>query len=228
MTLEPVSDSACLLQLGGQIDSATAEQVQHACDWVREQLGAALIDLVPSYTSVLIELDPLKLSPQQACQRLAGLVTALSTQTRNTQTGQRFEIPVYYADEVAPDLADVCARTGLTQSELISRHSAIDYRVFAIGFAPGFCFLGSLDPLLRLPRRSDPRSQVAAGSVAIAEQQTAVYPLATPGGWHLIGRTAQDMLSLCSDPKHPLRVGDTVRFVPVARDAFVNAGGRLT
>ena len=227
MTLQPVSDSACLLQLGGPIDTATAEKVQRACNWLREQLGDAVIDLVPSYTSVLIELDPLKLSPQQACQRLADIDAILHTQADQARPGQRFEIPVYYASEVGPDLSEVCSRTGLSQAELINRHSAIDYRVFAIGFAPGFCFLGTLDTRLQLPRRASPRSQVAPGSVAIAEQQTAVYPLATPGGWHLIGRTAQDMLGLCSDPQRPLQVGDTVRFVPTTREEYVAAGGKL-
>ena len=228
MTLQPVSDSACLLQLGGAIDTATAEQVQRACLWVREQLGDAVVDLVPSYTSVLIELDPLKLSPQQACQRLTNIDAFLSTPSDLARPGQRFDIPVYYASEVGPDLPEVCSRTGLTQAQLIKRHSAVDYRVFAIGFAPGFCFLGPLDQQLQLPRRASPRSQVAAGSVAIAEQQTAVYPLATPGGWHLIGRTAQDMLSLCSDPQRPLQVGDMVRFVAITREEFSAAGGKLT
>lgn len=221
-----VSDTSCLLTLGTQINATTASRVRAACALIEQRLGTALIDLVPSYTTVLVEFDPLQLTATQCLQQLAD-VPALAQASDHDSAAQCIEIPVYYGDEVAPDMAAVCQHSGLSRDEIIRCHSAPDYRVYAIGFAPGFCFLGTLDPRLQQPRRAEPRPKVPAGSVAIAEQQTAVYPLDTPGGWHLIGRTTQDMLALCSAERQPLRVGDHIRFVPVARTDFVAAGGSL-
>ncbi len=227
MTTFAVSDSTCLLSLGEQITEQTAEHVRLACAAIRQRLGDALIDLVPSYTTVLIEFDPLKLSADDCCRRLADIKPATLNSTADVHASQRFDIPVYYGDDAAPDMAEVCARTGLKRADVIRLHSDADYRVYAIGFAPGFCFLGTLDPALQLPRRREPRARVPSGSVAIAEQQTAVYPLETPGGWHLIGRSSKDMLALCSAAQNPLRVGDRVRFVPIDRTTYLASGGEL-
>ncbi|HLB54334.1 MAG TPA: 5-oxoprolinase subunit PxpB, partial [Gemmatimonadales bacterium] len=118
-------------------------------------------------------------------------------------------IPVRYD---GPDLEEVSARTSLTREEVIRRHTAPEYLVYLLGFAPGFGYLGDLDPALILPRRSAPRTRVPAGSVAIAGAQTAVYPLETPGGWHLIGRTTLSLFDPRRDPPALLAPGDRVRF----------------
>ena len=112
------------------------------------------------------------------------------------------------------DLEDVARQTGLTTEEVVRIHSGREYRVYVLGFVPGFAYLGTLDERLSLPRRSTPRKQVPPGSVAIAELQTAVYPSATPGGWHLIGRTDVTLFDAGSESPSLFRVGDTVRFEP--------------
>jgi len=122
------------------------------------------------------------------------------------------EIPVRYD---GPDLAEVAEWTGLTQDELIEKHCSRTYRAYMTGFAPGFTYLGDLDEALVLPRRTSPRVRVPAGSVAIAGAQTAVYPLVTPGGWHLIGTTSMAMFDPARDPPARVRAGDSVRFVRV-------------
>jgi KipI family sensor histidine kinase inhibitor len=113
----------------------------------------------------------------------------------------------------------------LSTEEVIKRHQAIEYRVYAIGFAPGFAYLGDLDPALALPRLSSPREQVAAGSLAIAEQQTAIYPAPSPGGWHIIGRCPTRLFDASQTPPMPFGVGDRIRFHPVRRHEFEQLGG---
>jgi KipI family sensor histidine kinase inhibitor len=111
-----------------------------------------------------------------------------------------------------PDLSEVAQRTGMTPESVIDIHCSREYRVYMLGFAPGFAYLGDLDQRLALPRRESPRKRVSKGSVAIAEAQTAVYPSSTPGGWHLIGRTEVTMFDPTRDPPATLAVGDRVRF----------------
>jgi 5-oxoprolinase (ATP-hydrolysing) subunit B len=128
--------------------------------------------------------------------------------------GREIVIPVAYGGSAGPDLAEVAARTGLGEDEVVRLHSSVDYRVLVVGFAPGFAYLGPLPDRLELPRRAEPRVRVPAGSVAIAGRQTGVYPLATPGGWHIVGRTDVRLWDPSADPPALLRPGDRVRFVP--------------
>jgi KipI family sensor histidine kinase inhibitor len=128
---------------------------------------------------------------------------------------QTLEIPVRYGGRDGPDLEQVAASLGLSPQEVVRRHAAPSYRIFVLGFAPGFAYLGPLPPELRLPRRAEVRQRVPAGSVAIAGEQTAVYPFETPGGWHILGRTELVLWDPAADPPALLRPGGRVRFAPV-------------
>ncbi|MNZ74355.1 Kinase A inhibitor [compost metagenome] len=119
----------------------------------------------------------------------------------------------------------MAATTGLTAEQVIDLHAGREYRVGAIGFAPGFAYLGDLDERLALPRRATPRTRVPTGSLAIAERQTAIYPQASPGGWHLLGRTAAALFDPQAEPPCPLALGDRVRFLPIDEAAYRAAGG---
>jgi len=130
------------------------------------------------------------------------------------------EIPVCYGGEYGPDLAVVAAHTGLTPEEVIQLHSAAEYRVHAIGFSPGFPYLGGLPPRLNTPRRATPRPSVPAGSVGIGSAQTGVYPVASPGGWNLIGRTPRALFRLHKSPPALLLIGDRVKFRPITPGEF--------
>jgi len=133
--------------------------------------------------------------------------------------GRRVEIPVVYGGEAGPDLADVAAHTGLTPAEVVRRHSGADYVVYLLGFLPGFAFMGGLPPELATPRRTEPRTAVPARSVGIGGEQTAVYPLTSPGGWNLIGRASIEVFDLRAAEPTLLRPGDSVRFVVERMDA---------
>jgi KipI family sensor histidine kinase inhibitor len=137
-------------------------------------------------------------------------------------------LPVYYAGEVGEDLESLAQHAGLSTAEVIDLHSSTEYRVYAIGFAPGFAYLGQVDERIAAPRLTTPRLKVPRGAVAIADRQTAVYPAVSPGGWNLIGRCPVRMFDPDAEPTMPVTVGDRVRFEPVSRERFLALGGELT
>lgn len=226
--IEPLTESSCILYLGDEIDPAVSARVCRAADLIRQRLAAHLIDMVPSYTSIHLTIDLWRSTVSAFCRLLQEALVDLDTaRDQGPVSAAVVSIPVYYGAEVAPDLEEVAQLTGLSVSEVIELHAAQTYRVYAIGFSPGFCFMGNTDPRLRVARKVSPRTRVPAGSVGLADRQTAVYPSVSPGGWQLIGRTATDMVELCNRDDCPLRVGDEVRFEPVSREAFLRAGGMI-
>jgi KipI family sensor histidine kinase inhibitor len=141
--------------------------------------------------------------------------------------GRAVTLPVYYSAETGADLEALAARAGISIEEVISIHSSTEYRVYAIGFAPGFAYLGQVDERISAPRLATPRLKVPRGAVAIADRQTAVYPAVSPGGWNLIGRCPTRMFDPRATPPMPVAVGDRVRFEPVSRARFLALGGEL-
>lgn len=173
------------------------------------ELGS-VTDVVPGYTTLAVYFDSALVSFESMAASVAPIVNMAGIQEETASA--LVEIPVRYN---GPDIAEVAERTGLTVEGVIEKHSSRVYRAYMSGFAPGFAYLGDLDQSLVLPRRTVPRVRVAPGSVAIAGAQTAVYPLETPGGWHLIGTTSTIMFDAERDPPALIRAGDSVRFVKV-------------
>lgn len=213
--IERVGDAALLAVVGDEIDADLNAWVQRAAADVRRRHTApgGLGGPVPGYASLLVTFDP------EACSEDAARALLLATLQRTADSpsrvaGRPIEIPVRYGGSDGPDLADVAARTGLTEADVVVAHAGPVYRVFLVGFVPGFPYLGILPEQLALPRRATPRLRVPAGSVAIAGRQTGIYPAATPGGWHLIGRTDAPIWDPRRDPPALLAPGDRVRFVP--------------
>ncbi|MGZ0702227.1 5-oxoprolinase subunit B family protein [Pseudomonas sp. L5B5] len=194
-----------------------------AAERLRQVFGSGLIDLVPSYTTLMVHYDLCSLGPGQAREligeALAGLVPLAA------EAGREHVLPVWYDPSVGPELELLARRSGLPVAEVIRRHSQHEYRVFALGFAPGFAFMGLVVPELAAPRLDTPRKRVAAGSVGIAERQTAAYPAVSPGGWNLIGRTPSRLFDREREGYSLLQPGDRVRFAAVGRAEFVRLGG---
>ena len=167
--------------------------------------------LTPGMNNLMLSFDPLATD----VEALQATVQALWAQpARALRLGRRVDIPVRYGGEGGPDLAAVAAHCGLSPAEVVRRHAAAEYVVYFIGFQPGFAYLGGLDASLHTPRRGEPRLAVPAGSVGIGGAQTGIYPLATPGGWQLIGHTALALFDPQAEPPTLLAPGDRVRFVP--------------
>ena len=180
------------------------------------QLGTGLaqtegvLGLIPGMNNLTLTFDPLQ-TDTVALEQAARALWARPL--RRQQAGRLVEIPVSYGGEHGPDLGDVAAHCNLSIDEVVQRHTQAEYIVYFIGFQPGFAYLGGLDPALHTPRRSEPRVAVPAGSVGIGGAQTGIYPLATPGGWQLIGHTALPLFDPKAEPPTLLAPGDRVRFV---------------
>lgn len=213
VAIAPLGEAAFLLTLGDGPDPALAARAGRVARRLQAAGLAGVEDVVAAYGRVAIYFDPAVADPGALERELADAgASEAGAADEPAGAGALHEIPVRYD---GPDLAFVAAETGLPVDEIVSRHAGQTYQVLAIGFVPGFAYLGPLDPALVLPRRAAPRTQVPAGSVAIAGAQTAVYPLATPGGWHLIGTTATVLFDPDRTPPAILRHGDRVRFVPL-------------
>ena len=173
-----------------------------------------LLDLSPGDGSILVRFDPERLDHDAVEIHVERLIERLDDAVEPPP--RQVTIPVRYGGEAGPDLEDVARRTGLSADEVVRRHAGGIYEVRFLGFTPGFAYLGPLDPALVCSRLDRPRRSVPAGSVAIAADQTAVYPSATPGGWRLIGRTGTRMFDPEREPMSVLAIGDLVRFEPEA------------
>ena len=208
----PLGDSGIVVIFGTERSPALLARI-HAAAAV---LGAAAIpaveDIVPAYLSIGVFYDCLQRSYEELASDLIAVCENSSHTGKSEAPGRVHVLPARY-DGI--DLPEVAAATGLSPDEVIGRHSGRVYNVDIIGFVPGFAYLSELDPSLELPRRAQPRARIAAGSIAIAGQQTAVYPLVTPGGWHIIGSTDAVMFDPLRAEPSLLRAGDSVRFEPV-------------
>ncbi|MBK7765622.1 MAG: 5-oxoprolinase subunit PxpB [Sulfuritalea sp.] len=213
-----LGDGALTLELGDRIDAALNARVMAARDSLAALRLDGISDVVPTYRSLTVHFDPLRLDREMLGRRLLEAALAPS---QESALATRWRIPVVFGDEFGPDLAAVARATQHSEAAVIDALCAIELRVFLIGFLPGFPYLGELPEWLRLPRLATPRAAVPANSLAIAGAQAAVYPWASPGGWHLLGRTPARLFDL-NDATRPalLAPGDTVRFTPVSRDEF--------
>ncbi len=221
--IEVVAIDCLMVRLFDVIAEANMPWMLAATQRLRSGFGAALVDLVPSYTTLMVHYDLTALGPAQARELIDQALTDLQPHTQGS--GQCHVLPVWYDLSVGPELGLLSQRSGLNIDEVIRRHSAHEYQVFALGFAPGFAFMGLVEDILATPRLSTPRKRVAAGSVGIAERQTAAYPVASPGGWNLIGRTPTRLFGSEIEGYSLLQPGDRVRFVPVERAEFLRLGG---
>lgn len=230
MRISPLGDSALRVEFGAKIDEATHLRVQAACAALEQVALPGVRELVPAYTTVTIHYNPAEVFAAGApATDLSGWLALRVEQAvtgarrASAPSGRKVEIPVCYGGEFGPDLARVAAQAGMTEDEVVRRHAAAEYRVALVGFSPGFPYLLGLPPALATPRHARPRTAVPAGSVAIAGEQTGVYPLSSPGGWNLIGRTTLRLFDPAADPPALLRTGDRVRFRAVDRATFDRA-----
>jgi len=217
LRIESLGDSALLLRLGNKIDAALNRRILALATHVEALRPAWLLDCVPAYASLAIFIDPDAFpettDPLLAAETWLRAAIGSASAVVGDSRQRLVEIPVRYGGDAGPDLADAARELGMTQEELIARHTAPVYRVAMIGFAPGFPYLLGLDPTLNLPRLATPRPAVPAGSVGIGGGQTGIYPGVSPGGWRLLGRTPLSLFDPEKSPPAALRPGDRVRFV---------------
>jgi KipI family sensor histidine kinase inhibitor len=208
----PVGDTAFAIEFGARIDPLLNAMVHRAAAVLAADAAEGVIETVPTFRSLLVHYDPRLTSAAALQQRFEAL--DLGTVEAATPT-RIWHLPVLYGGEAGPDLDTVAAEVGLGAAELIALHAGTVYHVYVQGFLPGFAYLGDLPEKLELPRLETPRVRVPAGSVAIAQRMTGVYPVESPGGWRLLGNTPLRFFDPAKTPPTLLAPGDGVRFVPV-------------
>ncbi len=213
MRIEPLGDSAVLVRLGEAIDERVLRLVRAACARLAAEPLAGVREVVPAFNTLAVHYDPARLGDHPHATLVALLEARLTDlEAVPLPPARTIEIPVVYGGAAGPDLAAVAAHAGMSPDDVARIHAAGKYLVHMIGFAPGFPYLGGLDPRLACPRRATPRTAVPAGSVGIGGPHTGIYPLATPGGWQIIGRTPLALFDPAREPPALLRPGDRVRF----------------
>lgn len=237
MRIEVAGENSLIIYFGETTAPEISANVQKASRALAKALGDKIIDQVTSYASLLLIFDPLRCDQldvratiNRALREIGietGMATSAAKQSTAGASSHCVELPVYYSEESGPELALISKNSGLSIEEVIALHQSLTYRVYAIGFAPGFAFLGQVDERIATARLSTPRLKVPRGAVGIADRQTAIYPDVSPGGWNLIGLCPTRMFNPEATPTMPVSVGDEVRFKAISREEFFSLGGEI-
>lgn len=219
LRIAPAGDAALLVELPARIDPETSGRVIALAQALRERCAATVRDVVVGYCSLTVYFDPLAMDAAWLESEIRTLAADNSPAVESPANAV-IDVPVCYGGEYGPDLDAVAQFAHATPQETIAIHTGATYRVYVVGFVPGFPYMAAVDPRLAVPRRAIPRTRVPAGSVAIAAGQTGIYPSETPGGWHLIGRTRVKPYDASRAEPFLFRPGDRVRFHAIDRAEF--------
>ncbi len=221
--ISPTSEESVLVTWPEKICPVQHQLIVSAAQIITSQHDNVIFESIVSYNSMILYYHFQHISYPQLQQHILASIHQAEINAQIEKANQEtIDIPVYYGEKVAWDLAEVAKQCQLSVTEVISLHSQRTYRAYALGFTPGFCYLGSLDKKLRLPRKSTPRVTVPKGAVAIAEQQTAIYPNISPGGWHIIGQTPIEMFQKNETSFRPkINLGQQVKFIPINKQTFI-------
>ena len=214
----PSGDSAILVQFGNEITEGINKRVHNLHFMLDELKIKGIIEMVPAYTDLLILYDPLQISYNGLGQIINEEIEKPSK--LGTIEQRLIQIPVCYYEEFGSDLAEVSEHTGLSKEEIIQIHSSSKYLVYMLGFTPGFSYLGGMDERIACPRKKIPRQNIPAGSVGIADKQTGIYPIESPGGWQLIGRTPLNLFDPNREEVFLCKAGDLLQFIPINKTEF--------
>lgn len=225
--IKPLGETALTVQFGKELSISSNQKVKALCLKLQEKAFPGFIECVPAFVSVTVFYDPFVVKQSYKAENTPSLIvqgiledmveTLVEPENSSSRT---IEIPVCYGGEFGPDLEFVAEHNRLLAEEVIRLHTFAEYPVYMIGFAPGFPYLGGLSNKINAPRRSSPRTSIPAGSVGIAGNQTGVYPISTPGGWQLIGRTPVALFKPNSDQPSLLAAGDIVKFKSITREEY--------
>jgi inhibitor of KinA len=215
----PVGEQGLAVELGDTVDEEVNARVQLLATAVARQLPSDVEEVVPTYRSLLLLFDPLRVKRSLLIRRVEKLLAALPERAALSRP-RVVHIPVCYGGELGPDLEFVAGHSGLSAPEVVALHAGARYCVYMLGFTPGFPYLGGMSPRIAAPRLEQPRPRIPAGTVGIAGEQTGIYPVESPGGWRLIGRTPVRLFDWTRREPFLVRAGDVLRFHPIQADEF--------
>jgi len=219
-------ENSILIYFGNKIDASLPEKIGNFANQLKNTLSDVVVDVIPSYTSLHVSYDLNKISFPVFFDKVDALLAQQISGDSIVEI-QTVHIPVYYGTEVGLDLERLLAEKNLDLESFIELHTAQAYLIYAIGFSPVFAFLGEVDERIQSPRLATPRIKIPAGSVGIAESQTAIYPADSSGGWNIVGRTLLDLSLNNPENVDKFRVGDKVKFYSITRDEYLKNGGLL-
>ena len=219
-------ENSILIYFGNKIDASLPKKIGNFANQLKKTLSDVVVDVIPSYTSLHVSYDLNKISFPAFFDKVEELL-AQQISGGSIVEIQTVHIPVYYGTEVGLDLERLLAEKNLDLESFIELHTAQAYLIYAIGFSPAFAFLGEVDERIQSPRLATPRIKIPAGSVGIAESQTAIYPADSSGGWNIVGRTLLDLSLNNPENVDKFRVGDKVKFYSITRDEYLKNGGLL-
>lgn len=206
-----------MVELGDRIDPELNARVHRLARAVSARLGPSIIEVVPTYRSLLVRHDPLRLPRRRLAREIGAILAELPPGPAPAAEGRVVRVPACYGGELGPDLDFVASHAGLDPREVIEIHAAATYQVFMLGFTPGFPYLGGMSPRIATPRLETPRQRLPAGSIGIGGEQTGIYPVESPGGWRIIARTPVRLFDPGAPSPFLLAPGDRLRFVPIGR-----------
>lgn len=218
IVVQPFGEAAIMVEFGKGIHPELHQKVKTFTDYLDRNPFPGMVEYVAAYASVTIFYDPVVISSKSVITLLQELMGKLKQ--RDEAKPRVVEIPVCYGGEFGPDLEFVAEHNRLTPDEVIEIHASGQYLVYMLGFAPGFPYLGGMSERIATPRRQTPRSVIPSGSVGIAGMQTGMYPIATPGGWQLIGRTPSALFCPANNPPTLLKAGDVIKFRPISPEEY--------
>jgi len=220
------SSEQSALEIPPEISPNISNDVHQAVQLIRSHFSTEIVDLIPSYASILVVFNLLEIDHHRLRNKLKSVLN--QCHNASEKQGRLVELPAYYSLESGVDLARIAKHAKLTVEQVIALHQAQEYRVYAIGFAPGFAYLGEVDERIAMARLTTPRLKVPKGAIAIADRQTAVYPAQSPGGWNIVGLCPIDMFNAQAKPSMPVEVGDRVKFFAITKSEFLELGGLLS
>ena len=223
ISINDASENSIIVYFGSETSDSISNQINAFCIHMKTNYQTYIIDLISSYASVLLIFDVPNISHSEIKRIVRASLAKLEKSSKKSGVSEEKQVitlPVLYGGENGPDLSIIAKNAGISEREVISIHESKPYLVYAIGFAPGFAYLGEVDPKIATPRLETPRLTVPKGAVAIADRQTAVYPAESPGGWNIIGICPIPMFNSLSPPYMPVSVGDTVKFESIDENQF--------
>ncbi|MGY5537939.1 5-oxoprolinase subunit B family protein [Vibrio brasiliensis] len=226
-SIDPVAECSILIRFHSDPNDHLSWAIGEISHYLSNQLGVWVMNVTPSFDSILIDYLPHRISIFEFVPYLEKLVTEALHHMPEYHQPDILELPIYYDVSVGPDL-ELYTEKGIAIEDVISRHCDTEYTVGAIGFSAGFAFLSQVDPAIQLPRKRTPRVSLPKGSVGIANHQTAIYPSDSPGGWNIIGNCPIDLYHPNSHPILPFTIGTRVRLKRIELDEFISLGGQIT
>ncbi len=223
MTFRPLSSNSFIIYFGDTISSEVSQKVINTYETIVNAKIDVIVDIIPSYTSIVIIFDILKTDFETLKSTIENLEINLSKKEKT----EVINIDVYYGKEVGLDLEHISKQKNISIEEIIKIHTSKIYDIFAIGFLPAFAYMGNVEQSIAMPRLESPRKSVEQGSVGIADTQTAIYPQSSPGGWNIIGKTTFKCFDKSLDTLSPFKVGSKVKFNAISKEEFLAQGGQI-